>query len=278
MDRTQSGRDSVRPCVVALCGSGVGARYLVRTIQPFVDLAAVVWERPSKSAVVKRIWRRSRRLGWFYPVDRCLLVLYSRLVLLRSARQCPDWRTVQDAIGYTPTCRQMTVASVNDEKVQALLTETKPDLVVVSGTSIIGKRILRVCPCMVNLHAGITPLYRGAHGGVWAVIQEDFKNVGATIHEIDEGIDTGRILKQVRIAVDPLRDNILTIAAKQKIAGVRSLVELVQTYGRSLKDCPAAPRPAGESRLYCSPGLRDYRFFERRLRERVRSCCNSQAT
>ena len=272
MDRTQSGPDSVRPCVVALCGSGAGARYLVRTIEPLVNLAAIVWERPSKRKTLKRLWKRSRRLGWFYPIDRCLLFLYTRFGLLPNARKCREWKTVQNAIGYTPTCRQLTVASVNDEKVHTLLSDAKPDLVVVSGTSIIGKRILRACPCMVNLHAGITPLYRGAHGGIWAVIQKDFENVGVTIHEIDEGIDTGRILKQVRIATDPCGDSILTIAAKQKIAGVQALVELLQTYGGSLKQCPVEPMPTGKSRLYYSPGLTGYRLFERRMRERTRSC------
>ena len=41
------------------------------------------------------------------------------------------------------------------------------------------------------MHAGITPQYRGVHGGYWAVVNNDPEHCGVTIHFVDKGIDTG---------------------------------------------------------------------------------------
>jgi len=51
----------------------------------------------------------------------------------------------------------------------------------------------------INIHVGITPKYRGTHGGYWALAKNDEENCGVTIHLIDTGIDTGGILYQKRI-------------------------------------------------------------------------------
>lgn len=249
--------------VVALCGSGVGTRYLLRSLRPAVDLQAVVWERSTRRHRWKLVLNRCRRLGLLYPIDRLLLSVYSRLRLRRRAAACAEWREMQSARDYRPECRQITVSSVNDSRVAELLDELAPDLVIVSGTGIIRAPVLRAAPPMVNIHTGITPLYRGAHGAVWAVIREDLKNVGVTVHQIDPGIDTGRILRQVYIPFDPPSDNLLTLQAKQAVAGARALVDWIRDHEPAFADAPEIAPPAGPSTLFFSPGLRDYRRFER---------------
>lgn len=249
--------------VVALCGSGVGTRYLLRSLRPVVDLQAVVWERSTARHRWQLILNRRRRRGQFYPIDRLLLSLYARVRLRRRAAACAEWREMRSARDYRPDCRQITVTSVNDPRVAQLLDELAPDLVIVSGTTVIRAPVLRAEPPMINIHAGITPLYRGAHGAVWAVIKEDFENVGVTVHQIDAGIDTGRILHQTFIAFDPPIDNMLTLQAKQSLAGARSLVNWIREHEPAFADAPEVAPPPGPSTLFYSPGLRDYRRFER---------------
>lgn len=53
-----------------------------------------------------------------------------------------------------------------------------------------------------NFHPGILPEYRGAATFSWAIINGE-KEVGVTLHKIDEGIDTGDILAIRRF---PIRD------------------------------------------------------------------------
>src|SRR6187402_2256237 len=48
---------------------------------------------------------------------------------------------------------------------------------------------------VINCHAGKLPLYRGRNILNWALINDE-KEFGITVHYVDEGIDTGDIIKQ----------------------------------------------------------------------------------
>jgi folate-dependent phosphoribosylglycinamide formyltransferase PurN len=56
-----------------------------------------------------------------------------------------------------------------------------------------------LCP-IVNLHISLLPWNRGAHPVFWALF--DNTPLGVTIHEIDEGLDTGPIIAQKELAVE----------------------------------------------------------------------------
>ena len=50
---------------------------------------------------------------------------------------------------------------------------------------------------MINLHLSYLPFSRGAHPIYWSIIEK--KPLGITIHEINEGLDTGNIIFQKKI-------------------------------------------------------------------------------
>ncbi|PCE66557.1 methionyl-tRNA formyltransferase [Sediminicola luteus] len=52
-----------------------------------------------------------------------------------------------------------------------------------------------------NIHGSLLPKYRGRTPHVWAIINGE-ENTGITAHLIDEGCDTGKILKQVNIPIE----------------------------------------------------------------------------
>jgi folate-dependent phosphoribosylglycinamide formyltransferase PurN len=144
------------------------------------------------------------------------------------------------------------VASVNDERCVAALRALAPDIVVVNGTRIIGEALLKsVAAPFVNVHAGITPLYRGVHGGYWALASGDREHCGVTVHQIDKGIDTGAVLAQAVIQPTE-RDNFATYPFLQLGAGVRLLKEVL---ARPLQPIAA---PAGASRLWSHPTIFEY--------------------
>ena len=67
----------------------------------------------------------------------------------------------------------------------------------------------------INLHISHLPWGRGAHPNVWSWIEDSPK--GVTIHQMDEGIDTGPILLQrsARISeTETLRSSYLMLQAK----------------------------------------------------------------
>lgn len=256
---------SNKPRTVALCGQGLdGAYYLLAYVAPLVDLQQVLWEQPrSKWKVLRQLFRRRKQMGWAYPLDRILLGVYSRLRLVRQAAGHPACQACEAARSFVVPCPEEVVPTINAPRVREALLEARPELVLVLGTAIIKPQILQAAPLFVNVHSGITPLYRGAHGAVWAVIERDFPHVGVTVHRVDKGIDTGAILKQVQIPFDPYRDNLITLSAKQAVAGAQAVAEWLAENRGALGESPTLPPPPGESRLYYSPGLRDYLRFER---------------
>ncbi|MFD0863145.1 methionyl-tRNA formyltransferase [Sungkyunkwania multivorans] len=52
-----------------------------------------------------------------------------------------------------------------------------------------------------NVHGSLLPRYRGRTPHVWAIINNE-KETGITAHVIEEGCDTGDILKQIRIPIE----------------------------------------------------------------------------
>jgi methionyl-tRNA formyltransferase len=51
----------------------------------------------------------------------------------------------------------------------------------------------------LNLHPGYLPYNRGAHPNVWSIVEGT--PAGVTLHYVDEGIDTGDIVRQKAVAV-----------------------------------------------------------------------------
>ncbi|MGQ9670734.1 MAG: formyl transferase [Desulfosoma sp.] len=90
------------------------------------------------------------------------------------------------------------VPPVNHPRVLHLVETLKPDVIAVFGTSLIrGELLGKGRLGMVNLHGGLSPHYRGADGTFRALYNEEPHMVGCTLHFIDQGIDTGRLIAHV---------------------------------------------------------------------------------
>jgi hypothetical protein len=90
------------------------------------------------------------------------------------------------------------VPHVNDPRVVDLAERTHPDVIAVFGTSLIRGPLLNMGRLgIVNLHGGLSPQYRGADCTFWALYNGEPEQVGCTIHYIDAGIDTGKLIAHV---------------------------------------------------------------------------------
>ncbi|MFC5269352.1 formyl transferase [Adhaeribacter terreus] len=148
------------------------------------------------------------------------------------------------------------VNSVNEEATIEALINLEPDVVVVNGTRIISKAVLNsINAKFINMHAGITPLYRGVHGGYWALAEGDLKNCGVTVHFVDSGIDTGTILYQTCITPEK-DDNFTTYPVLQLAAGIPFLKKAINDV---LKDqVKLITPPEGKSGLWYHPTFSSY--------------------
>jgi methionyl-tRNA formyltransferase len=86
---------------------------------------------------------------------------------------------------------------------EALVASDAELAVVVAYGKILPRDVLEALPrgC-INVHASILPRYRGAAPVQWAVIHGDAET-GVAIMQLDEGMDTGPVLLERRVAIDP---------------------------------------------------------------------------
>ncbi len=89
--------------------------------------------------------------------------------------------------------------SVNSDPVHEALQRVSPDVLAVWGSAILEDRIIATAGVAINLHLGHSPEYRGALANQHAVLREDYRRVGATIHHIHSKVDGGDILKQLTL-------------------------------------------------------------------------------
>lgn len=131
-----------------------------------------------------------------------------------------------------PDQQVIEVSSVNAQGCLEQLKALQPDLVIVHGTRIISRKILQgVKSPFINIHAGITPRYRGSHGAYWALANNDKENCGVTVHLVDAGIDTGNVLAQSTIP-HTNEDNFATYPYLQLAEGLKLLKEVIEKLER----------------------------------------------
>lgn len=95
---------------------------------------------------------------------------------------------------------------------------------------ILSQEIIDVCPYgIINIHASLLPLYRGAAPIQYAVINGE-KETGITVMQTEAGLDTGDIISQVKIPIGEdetageLADRLSEVGANM-INGVLSDIE-----------------------------------------------------
>ena len=83
---------------------------------------------------------------------------------------------------------------------QQLQATLETDHVVVFGSSYIKGWLADalIAKNAVNLHMGISPQYRGSACNFWALFDNNPQFVGATIHRLAKGLDTGSVIQHVR--------------------------------------------------------------------------------
>ncbi|SFQ46867.1 formyl transferase [Hymenobacter arizonensis] len=244
------------PRIVILAGPGPSTDILFHALDRAFGVHSIIVEEPvSQQQLLKR---RVEKLGWATVAGQIMfkLLVAKPLEAASQARQ----QAIRAAHGLVadplPESHLTRVASVNSPECIAELQRMQPDVVVVNGTRIIAKKVLQAVSCpFLNTHAGITPLYRGVHGGYWALANNDEAHCGVSIHLVDAGIDTGGIVHQALI-YPTKEDNFTTYPLLQLAAGLPLLIQAVrEALDGTLQLQPA---PVGTSRLWSHPTLAEY--------------------
>ena len=99
---------------------------------------------------------------------------------------------------HFPDAPIVRVKNINDAAAIRTIEETSPDLIIVSGTNLVGKRILEMASHgigAVNLHTGLSPYIKGGPNCTnWCLAERSFHFIGNTVMWLDPGIDSGNII------------------------------------------------------------------------------------
>jgi methionyl-tRNA formyltransferase len=119
-------------------------------------------------------------------------------VVVRASR--PDEKLV--ALAGRHRIPVLQPAAVNAAESLAIIGRFGADLhVSMSYDQILRKDILGLPPRgTLNCHAGALPFYRGRNPLTWAIINGE-KEFGITVHWVDLGIDTGDIVRQIKVPI-----------------------------------------------------------------------------
>jgi methionyl-tRNA formyltransferase len=153
------------------------------------------------------------------------------------------------------------VGNHNDETCTQLLKEAAPEVVVLGGTRIIKNHILEIpSRGTVNAHPGLLPWLRGSASVGWALYKD--LPIGATVHYIDPGIDTGDIIfreelpvqradtyETLNARVGSLSARLMARALESIIAGSVERIPQDRSLGETFKVIPEDLLNEGKKRL-----------------------------
>ncbi len=198
--------------IIMLVGDWYYSRIVYTALKKEFNISNIIIDNGESKWTFLR--RRIRRLGLLHVIGQLLfrIVIVSYITLTSKNRS----NKILQKSGLKDECfdkeKTIEITSINSPEGHALLKKLNPDIVIIVTTRILSRHTLQVTKAkFLNIHSGITPLYRGVHGGYWALINNDNENCGVTVHLVDEGIDTGGVLYQDTITdvINP-KDNFLT--------------------------------------------------------------------
>lgn len=114
---------------------------------------------------------------------------------------------------------------------------------------------------MINVHHELLPEFQGAQSVIWQ-IHEGSRHTGYTIHQIDQHIDTGKILLRQQIAIDfkpTLEETVTHNVGRVYEASIEGIVAVLKDYERLAAE--SKPQPRGKS--FTTPTYWEYRKMVR---------------
>jgi folate-dependent phosphoribosylglycinamide formyltransferase PurN len=185
----------------------------------------VSWHEERRDDRLDLLKRRIKRFGLFFVCSQLIFQIYQKLLYKLSMSRVEE--IVGDFNSLKYIAPRKVSANINDADL-SYISDGRIDLVILSGTRILSSETLDSLGSVpiINIHAGITPKYRGVHGGYWALANDDRENFGATLHFVDIGVDTGGVIAHVRL-VPKETDNFATYPLLQQESAIDVLLNVI---------------------------------------------------
>ena len=127
-----------------------------------------------------------------------------------------------------------------DHEIIRILKQKRIDLVVLAGYMRILSDIVvqAFAGRIMNVHPSLLPSFPGLNA-IQQALDHGVKVTGCTVHLVDEGVDTGPIILQAAVSIDP-DDTVQSLADKIRLHEHALLVQAVQLF--AIKEIPCITR------------------------------------
>ena len=203
--------------IIVMTGKDLRHQYFIKQLNSKFRIAAVVIDTPVYPSPPHA--SKEEQLAWNWFFDR---------------RQLFEKTTIAPKLSITsknePNFYYLKKGEINSPKTHSILKQYRPGFIAVFGVGIIDENILSLYPNSIfNLHVGLPKFYRGSSCNFWPIHNCDLKNLGATIHQVEKGIDTGKISAENHIHLEP-GDNEQSLLWKTLETGTNLMEETIKKW------------------------------------------------
>jgi folate-dependent phosphoribosylglycinamide formyltransferase PurN len=247
--------------IIILATDTLSTRIIYNHINSYHEIDSVIIEK--KISIKKMIVNRYKKVGLLKLIDQLLfLLLITKILKLFSKKRITDILNKNNLNSKVINSDKIiNVKSANSLETINLLRDKNPDIIIINGTRILSNKFLNnILAKIINLHAGITPEYRGVHGAYWAFVNKNNALAGITLHFVDAGIDTGNIISQALININQ-EDNFLTYPLLQLNEGIKLLDEFLFNCTKGLITMPKKITNKDFSKQWFHPGFCEYIYY-----------------
>ena len=172
--------------IIILCDAQPNQVALANKTAKQFQLAGIVIERPAQN----KKWKVTFSQFIEKALNKTVFISLSKTwfnMLGHYEKIYPDF----------PEVEAIHVPNINTSETVNFINRIKPDLIMVSGTSLLRKKILELpIPLgIINLHTGLSPYVKGAPNCTnWCIAENKMHLIGNTVMWIDAGIDSGDLV------------------------------------------------------------------------------------
>lgn len=239
-----------------LAQNGLTTELLSGVIEANYNEVDIILEHRSDHS--KLLINRAKKIGWLKVIGQITFLILIAPFIKNSKRIEEIIENSGLNVKSKLSSNAYSVKNINESNTIERIKRANANIIYVNGTRILSKKLLSCINIpIINIHVGITPKYRGVHGGFWAIKKNDLENFGVTIHHIDAGVDTGAIIDQLYLVPDS-KDNYASYPILQYTAALNRISELIKS-DDSFYTKKVIPRSIS-SQIHYHPTIWEYFF------------------
>ena len=229
--------------IILITGNGTRHDYFVKRLNARFPIAAVWTETFSYPFPTPASPQEREAWEWYFTRRRNheSRILESEAFL--PAKNEPERHTLAEG-------------ALNASETLDAIEAHRPGFIALFGTGLLTSEFLRRFPDRIfNLHVGMPEHYRGSSCNFWPIHELRLEYLGAAVHRVDAGIDSGEVLAEASVSLEE-HDDEQSLSAKTWLLGTELMAGVISKW---LKGIPLTVLPQKKKRKT----LPDERFHSR---------------